>query len=386
MTKNNLSYDLGDGYKITYRNKANGFGGMHHVDMQLFKDSTFIKKITDEYGQFIDFPGIVEGPWKSKIVGGVDPYVGFVARVYEFKHGFALFSWVVQPDGRYYADETGFGAERDEEVILYSYMNKNGEFVTPFSDFEYNRKLESFEEFQKRTHGFSKDSMPDGHELWVNPSVKKKVDRYGKYKPFYGSTIVLPLEKDMCEYLDSIQQRLELIRKQYEYNQTEAFLADALEKDTYHITLHDLFFGEDREEVKKRVKAYEKNVLHVMNQLQNMDFPKIYVEPVYMYNMNSTSVVLGFQAVDETNHKNLMMLYELFQPIVQRKEYTPHATLGYFRNGKHKKEKLNSIRSLISEVNHEIRSKRMIVALDVKKLSYQYFDSMNHYKDGGEEF
>lgn len=378
-----LYKDLGDGYELKYRIKSNGLGGYHDVDMELLKDKETVKKITDEYGGFIDFPGVLNGPWMDKLVGGYEPYVNFAASIYKFKYGFSLFSWTVQPDGRYYEDETGFGAERDEEVVLYSYMNKKGEFVTPFSEFQYNRQIESFEAFKERTHGFSRDSMPSGHELWVSSSAKKKVDLYGKYKPFFGNTVVFPLEKEMCDYLDSIQSRLGIIRKQFEYNQPEAYLANALDKDTYHITLHDLFYGEDKSEVENRYKASEKQVLNIIHKIREMDFPSIFVEPVYLYNMNSTSIVLGFQAIDEKNHENLMMLYELFQPVVQLKEYTPHATLSYFRYGHHKNEKLNSIRELIKEVNQEIKTKKMVVELDVKKISYQYFESMNHYREGG---
>lgn len=40
--------------------------------------------------------------------------------------------WMVQPDGRYWEDEYGFGRSFDEEIILYAYLNNNGSFITPF--------------------------------------------------------------------------------------------------------------------------------------------------------------------------------------------------------------------------------------------------------------
>lgn len=45
--------------------------------------------------------------------------------------GRALFLWEVQPDGRYWADDDGFGMENDEEIILYSVM-RDGRLTTPF--------------------------------------------------------------------------------------------------------------------------------------------------------------------------------------------------------------------------------------------------------------
>ena len=379
--------DLGEGFQIVYREKANGLGGTHVVDMELLKDGRSIKKITNEYGDFLDFPGVVEGPWRGKLVRSSAPRVNFVARGYGFKHGFALFSWMVQPDGRYDADEDGYGADSEDEIVLYSYMDKNGSFVTPFADFKYNRQLESLEEFQGRTGKFIWNSLPDGHELWVSESARSKVDRFGHYKPFFGNTVVFPLEKDVCQKLDVLQKKLEGIREDFQDNQPEAYLADALDMNTYHITLHDLFYGSDEDEVSKRVKESEKNVLYIMDQIQKLDFPRIKVVPTCMYNMNSTSVVLGFEAAGEEDQEKLMMLYEFFQPIVELKEYTPHVTLGYFRYGKHKEAKLCRLKALMKDVNERIQQMKkdgtdMTIELDVQNMMYQRFTSMNCYFDG----
>jgi len=40
--------------------------------------------------------------------------------------------WTLQPDGRYFEDEDGFGAENCEEITLYSYIDTNGIFTEPF--------------------------------------------------------------------------------------------------------------------------------------------------------------------------------------------------------------------------------------------------------------
>lgn len=383
-----LYKELGEGYEMKYREKANGVGGYKIVETELLKDRVSVKKITDEHGYFLEFPGLVDGPWRKKVIGSVKPRVDYVANIYEYRYGFALFSWMVQPDGRYAEDETGYGADKEDEVVLYSYINRKGEFVTPFADFHYRRHLESLSEFSDRTDRFIWDSMPAGHELWVSDSVKSKVDRYGHYKPFYGNTVVFPLEKDICDKLDILQQKLNEIRADFEFNQPEAYLADALNADTYHMTLHDLFYDNDEDKVMARIKGAEKNILYILEQIKKMDFPKIKVEPTALYNMNSTSVVLGFKAVNETDHEKLMMLYELFQAIVEFKEYTPHLTLGYFRYGKHKEGKLWALKRLILYVNEAIKHMKengvdLSIELDVKKITYQYFTSMNCYLEGG---
>ena len=40
--------------------------------------------------------------------------------------------WEIQPDGRYWADGDGFGAESDYEIQLYSYLDVQGKFTAPF--------------------------------------------------------------------------------------------------------------------------------------------------------------------------------------------------------------------------------------------------------------
>lgn len=378
--------DLGDGYYITYNEKANRYWiGRHYVDIWLHNENEEqpIKKITDSVGNFLEFPGIIEGDWCEKLKGGLNWRIDFTCWISEFEQDISLFSWKVQPDGRYWEDRDFLS---EEEIVLYAYMNKHGEFVTPFADFYPKRHMESLETFKNRTNGFMENSMPEGHELWIQKSVKQKVDDQGQYKPFWGNTVVFPLEDEMLDYVASIQKKLECIRKDFEYCQQEAYLAESLEKDTYHITLHDLTSSVDKEEAEEKIKATKAGALRILDKLRKMDFPIIRVEPVDLFAMNGTSVVLGFRAIDEENQKNLMVLYELFQSIVELPyELTPHVTLSYFRyKERHDKNKIQGLRNIIKEVNEQIKRDRKagtnpIVELDVKQLAYQHFSSMNKY-------
>ncbi len=62
------------------------------------------------------------------------PATRFVIYVSKFVDGVCRFSWLVQPDGRYWMDEDGFGMEPDDEVWLYALINEEGQFITPFFD------------------------------------------------------------------------------------------------------------------------------------------------------------------------------------------------------------------------------------------------------------
>lgn len=50
----------------------------------------------------------------------------------EFKYGVASVSWTLQPDGRFYADENGFGMEKDEEINYYAFINAQADILVPF--------------------------------------------------------------------------------------------------------------------------------------------------------------------------------------------------------------------------------------------------------------
>lgn len=40
--------------------------------------------------------------------------------------------WEIQPDGRYWEDDDGFGGESDLEILLYTYLDDKGNFTGSF--------------------------------------------------------------------------------------------------------------------------------------------------------------------------------------------------------------------------------------------------------------
>lgn len=49
-----------------------------------------------------------------------------------FEKGLCAISWTLYPDGRYFADEDGFGMEDNDEEVIYGIINTDLEFVEPF--------------------------------------------------------------------------------------------------------------------------------------------------------------------------------------------------------------------------------------------------------------
>lgn len=125
---------LNDGYYFESENVRNGLGGFHPINLTLKNDALkFSRKITDANGYFIDFPGVVDGEWQEDLKSEFRPQMKFMFSWNSFKNGLLEFFWTVQPDGRYYADDDGFGMEDDVEIRLKSHLDKNGDFTEPFA-------------------------------------------------------------------------------------------------------------------------------------------------------------------------------------------------------------------------------------------------------------
>lgn len=57
----------------------------------------------------------------------------FPTLVYGFCNGVAVVEWQVNPDGRYYMDDDGFGMTDDEEVSLWGKIDRTGKVVEKFT-------------------------------------------------------------------------------------------------------------------------------------------------------------------------------------------------------------------------------------------------------------
>lgn len=58
----------------------------------------------------------------------------FPSFIRTYKNGVAEVSWQLNPDGRYYMDDDGFGMTDDEEVTIYGFVNKTGKVLVKFRD------------------------------------------------------------------------------------------------------------------------------------------------------------------------------------------------------------------------------------------------------------
>ena len=126
--------ECGEGCYFTYIQRGNGLGGYHAINLIFHNPSACIhREITNERGEFLDFPGYIEGDWVKYAKYPLDRHImRFSHRTGILKEGKIMFCWTFQPDGRYYTDDDGFGMEDDKEITLISVMNTEGEFIQPF--------------------------------------------------------------------------------------------------------------------------------------------------------------------------------------------------------------------------------------------------------------
>lgn len=118
-----------------------GAGSYRHREVAEVIFTNNIKRtIIDNDGCICDFPGFdISEEDKRRLERSLEdgklpvPVVHFRTEFYSRKSDDRfLMIWEVQPDGRYWEDEDGFGGTSDPEVRLYSHIDELGRFTEPF--------------------------------------------------------------------------------------------------------------------------------------------------------------------------------------------------------------------------------------------------------------
>lgn len=202
--------------------------------------------------------------------------------------------------------------------------------------------------FRQRT-SFVWDSLPASGSFVTNPKLTAKVDRDGRLLPFCGDTVIFPLGSDDRAWLRGIQQAL--------YGICGALLAEPLPEEGFHITLHDLNSAPTFDEIATAMNAARDASLALLSELGSVS---VEVRSTAVFSMVNTSVVLGFEPVDEANCEALMTLYERFQAVVPLDHpLTPHVTLAYDRPGNHGEAGLFLLREAMDRVNRGLSPRTM---------------------------
>jgi len=76
----------------------------------------------------------------------------FPSFIRDFKDGFAEVTSQLNPDGKYYMDDDGFGMTRDVEIEIYAYVDKDLNVLVPFRYIgeDWNQLIEMRNEAMKK--------------------------------------------------------------------------------------------------------------------------------------------------------------------------------------------------------------------------------------------
>lgn len=75
----------------------------------------------------------------------------FPSFIHRFENGVAEVSWQLNPDGRYYMDEDGFGMTADEEITIYGFIDQNAKVVVKFRNL--NESYRELDKMRKEAEG-----------------------------------------------------------------------------------------------------------------------------------------------------------------------------------------------------------------------------------------
>ena len=98
------------------------------------KEKNISKKIIDQDGSILNFPGVEYADELNEElrIADIEPAVKYQAKFEKIDDGKFIMVWTVRPDGRYWMDSWGFGAEDYESLSLYTYIDSDGNFTMPF--------------------------------------------------------------------------------------------------------------------------------------------------------------------------------------------------------------------------------------------------------------
>jgi len=118
------------------------------------------KLLVDAEGVIRNFPGICrEDFWVRQVSPkALEPRVRYRTD-FEQRGNKWIMRWTVQPDGDYWRDSSGFGAEDDEEVVLYTYVDGNGDFTGPFRLYELGDRCYSLDRFELAHGKYYEDAL-----------------------------------------------------------------------------------------------------------------------------------------------------------------------------------------------------------------------------------
>jgi hypothetical protein len=210
---------------------------------------------------------------------------------------------------------------------------------------------------------------------WKPPaSLKLKVGEDGSLKPFFGDTVVIPIQEEDLPGVTAIQQAVT--------GSLGGLLARPLSPELFHVTLHDLSSGSSPGQVESQVSQNREQCREIFGAVSsylkaNPDMQEIQMESTCAYPSCNISIVLGFSPASDRDYRTLMNFYNLFDDVVFLSYWLrPHITLAYFRPGEFTRREMDAIHRALGRANES----RVRLKLNLWKTAYQHFRDMDDYR------
>ncbi|MBI4862558.1 MAG: hypothetical protein HY815_20205 [Candidatus Riflebacteria bacterium] len=216
--------------------------------------------------------------------------------------------------------------------------------------------------------------LGSGEVRWHVPGgLSAKVVEDGSLRPFHGDTVVLPLEEPGLTPMARLQRSLR--------EELGDHLARPLDPGQFHVTVHDLAGGPDREALEERLVVQAKEVRLRFDRIATaLDRAparsRVFLESTGLFPSCNISMVLGLQPATDQDFRALMAIYNLLDEIVPLAWWPRlHVTLDYFRPVPLDAGQVGRLARVIAR----LAPPRIDLQLDLKKLAYQTFTDMNSY-------
>ena len=229
---------------------------------------------------------------------------------------------------------------------------------------------ESYRDFLKRI-SYQNRALMIGEGAFVpdRTRVFPKVDERGRYRPFYGDTVVFGLGRQTRGMLAQMQDKL--------YEGFGGCFAERLPENTLHMTLHDLSASDDLGMAAPECFMNEIGLLGLTD--RDTELPdEIRMKTNYIINMVNTGLVMTLLPENEGEWDKLERLYRLIDrvKVCPYPYLTPHITLAYFNRGGFDEHTANALKEAVWELNG-LEKKTVVLRTD--SLYYQKFMSMKEY-------
>ena len=129
--------DLGEGMTVLYKNFWGWYKPWYVLNhnkktaFEFMDDHETLVTVTEDD---IDWKSLKKLPdeavWRAERLS-----FQFPSFIRGFKNGVAQVDWQLNPDGRYYMDDDGFGMTADEEIEIYGFIDMEGNVVLASSLF-----------------------------------------------------------------------------------------------------------------------------------------------------------------------------------------------------------------------------------------------------------